>query len=97
MTRIALVCLLVVGVGLGAFLFGRSSATKSGTYHEGFLAGHEDAFGPYDGGWGYGELYIVTLRRGGPGETYQFADRWPMMPGIEYKACGKKLCSRPAR
>ncbi len=97
MTRIALVFLLVVGVGLGAFLFGRNSATKTGTYQQGFLAGHEDAFGPYDGGWGYGELYIVTLRRGGPGETYQFADRWPMMPGIEYRACGAKLCSRPAR
>jgi hypothetical protein len=94
--------LVVIAVGLGAFFVGRASvdsstATPDGRYTAGYLAGREDAFSGYDGGWGYGEPYIVVLRRAGPRITYEFAERWPMLGGVEYRACGRRVCSRPAR
>jgi hypothetical protein len=61
-----------------------------------FLAGRS-AFSGFDGGWAYATPYIVTLTRGGPGITYRFARRWPMLPDIEYRACGRGVCERPAR
>ena len=95
-----LLALLVIAVGLGAFFAGRSSAHSSKPterYEAGYLAGREAAFGEYDGGWGYGEPYIVVLRRGSPRITYAIAQRWPMLPGLEYRACGKTVCGRRAR
>jgi hypothetical protein len=93
--------LLLMGVGVGAFFLGRDSAprtrgTAPGAFKAGYLAGREAAFGNYDGGWGYGELYVVVLRRGGPRITYRVARRWPMFPGVEYRVCGRTLCSRKA-
>jgi hypothetical protein len=94
--------LLAVGLAAGAFLAGRESVGGSkpsatpGSYRAGYLAGREDAFGNFDGGWGYGDLYVVVLRRGGPGITYRVAERWPMHRGVEYRVCGRTLCTRPA-
>src|ERR1043165_6940528 len=42
-------------------------------------AGGEGAFAGFDGGWSYGQPYIVVLRRGGPGVTYAFASRRPLL------------------
>jgi hypothetical protein len=96
-----LIALLIAGVGAGVFFAGRQSAERRvsvarGGFEAGYLAGHEDAFSEYDGGWAYGTAYIVTLRRGGPGITYRFARRWPMMPGFDYSICGRLVCSHPA-
>jgi hypothetical protein len=97
MTRV-LVTVLVVAFGIVAFLGGRASKSGNGaSYHSGYLAGREDAFGNFDGGWGYGEPYIVELKRGSPQITYAIADRVTMEPGLEYRVCGRKLCTRPAR
>jgi len=89
---------LAIAVVAGAFFGGRASRGSStvprGSFAAGYLAGREDAFSGFDGGWTYGEPYIVTLRRGGPGITYRFARRWPMVPGIEYRACGHAVCRR---
>jgi hypothetical protein len=91
--------LLALAVGAAAFFAGRESADRSparplpGSY----AAGREAAFTGFDGGWDYGTPYIVTLERGGPGTTYRFARRWPMSPGLEYRACGRDVCSRKAR
>jgi hypothetical protein len=93
------VALLLVALAAGAFIAGRATArdhTPAG-YRAGYLAGREDAFGDYDGGWGYGEPYVVVLRRPSPQITYAFAERWPMEPGIEYRVCGKSVCSRRFR
>jgi len=95
-----LVTIVVVPVAAGAFLLGRelrpaAHATSSGqAFHLGYLAGREDAFAGYDGGWRYGAPYVVVLRRGGRGITYRFAQRWPMRPGVAYRACGHSLCRR---
>ena len=91
--------LVVLAVGTGAFALGRGTArhtdTAKSAFRAGYVAGREDAFGNFDGGWGYGEPYIVELRRGGPDITYAIAERWPMKRGVEYRLCGRSLCSRP--
>lgn len=95
-----LVSVMVVAVGAGAFAAGRGSVDRAappvarGSFETGFRAGHEDAFSGFDGGWALGAPYIVTLRRGGSGITYRFARRWPLLPGLEYRACGRGVCSR---
>jgi hypothetical protein len=89
------IALIVVCVGVGGFLVGRGSvrSTPDQSYEAGVLAGHEAAFCCYDGGWAYGDPYIVTLRRGSAGVTYRIARRWPMIPGFEYRACGRAICA----
>jgi hypothetical protein len=43
-----------------------------------------------------GDPYVVTLRPGGPGLTYRFDRRWPLLPGREYRICNEDIiCSRP--
>src|SRR4051812_1162106 len=106
--RAAVLIAVMIAVAGGAFLAGRASADRraapaaarphSGSYDAGYRAGHEDAFSGFDGGWILGDPYIVTLRRGGPGITYRFARRWPLLAGQEYRSCGRDIiCSRPAR
>src|SRR5262249_1176303 len=102
MKLIFLGVLLAVGIGVAAFFLGRVSAPAKpaaapGTFRAGDLAGREAAFGNFDGGWGYGDFYVVVLRRGGRRITYRVAQRWSMFPGREYRICGRTLCSRPAR
>lgn len=94
--RPALLLAVALAIAGGAFLFGRATATQS-TPPGGYYAGREDAFSGFDGGWVLGDPYIVTLRHGGPGVTYQFARRWPLLPGREYRICDQDIiCSRPA-
>ena len=98
-----LLALVVVAVGAGAFFAGRASVDRKapgpahGSFASGLRAGREAAFSGFDGGWGYDEPYIVTLRRGGAGVTYRFASRRPLRPGVEYRMCGKAVCVRRAR
>jgi hypothetical protein len=77
---------------------GRDAAAQRdgprGSFAAGYRSGRESAFSAFDGGWSYGAPYIVTLRRGGPGITYRFARRWPMTSGVEYRICGRKVCTR---
>ena len=97
-----LLVLVVIAVATGAFFVGRDSVGPRGatatrqSYARGYLAGREDVFLGYDGGWGYDEPYIIVLRRGGPGITYRIARRWPLQRGIEYHACARIVCSRRA-
>jgi hypothetical protein len=58
-----------------------------------FAAGREAAFSGFDGGWSYGVPYIVVLRRGGPGVTYEFASRRPMARGLAYRRCATGICT----
>ena len=103
--RVAALIVATIAVAGGAFLAGRATAGHSparvvawprpGSYDDGYRAGREDAFSGYDGGWVLGEPYIVTLRRGGPGITYRFARRWPLLPGREYRSCRQDIiCDR---
>jgi hypothetical protein len=93
-----LLALVVIAVGAGAFAVGRSSVDRHpakplpGGFAAGVRTGREAAFSGFDGGWGYGEPYIVTVRRGPPGVTYRFDRRRPLLPGYEYRLCGKAVC-----
>jgi hypothetical protein len=89
----AVVCLVVVAVGIGAFYGGRASKDTRPAISGSFAAGREAAFDGFDGGWSYGRPYIVVLRRGGPGVTYQFASRRPLVSGFDYKLCGQAVCA----
>jgi hypothetical protein len=104
--RVVALIAFVLAVAGGAFLAGRATAGHGsapaparphpGTYDAGYLAGREDAFSGFDGGWVLGDPYIVTLGRGGPGITYRFARRWPLLAGHEYRSCSQDIiCSRP--
>jgi hypothetical protein len=99
-TRIRL-GIVVIAVGAAAFIAGRASVddhagpVPRGSYAAGVRAGHEAAFAGFDGGWAFHAPYVVTLRRGGPGITYVFDRRWPLLPGFEYRACGRGVCRRP--
>ena len=99
MGRTPLVALVLVAIAAGAFVAGRATVHRRvvRSVPASFAAGHEAAFGGFDGGWAYATPYIVTLRRGGPGITYRFARRWVMHPGAEYRICGRGICSRAAR
>ncbi len=88
------VWLLVVAIGIGAFYGGRASKDERPAAVGGFAAGREAAFNGFDGGWTYGQPYIVVLRRGGPGVTYQFASRRPLLAGRDYRRCGNAICAR---
>ena len=88
-----------MAIAAGAFTLGRASVhhRRPPATAGSFAAGREAAFSGFDGGWAYGTPYIVTLRRGGPGITYRFARRWTMLPGVEYRICGRGICSRGGR
>jgi hypothetical protein len=94
----ALLALVVVAVGAGAFFAGRASVDRhavrpaAGSFASGVLAGREAAFSGFDGGWSYGAPYIVVLQRGGAGVTYRFASRRPLLRGLDYRVCGKAVC-----
>jgi hypothetical protein len=99
MARWLLVALVIAGVGVGAFLVGRGSVDRErapaprGGFADAYRSGREDAFSGFDGGWDFETPYIVTLRHAGGGITYRVARRWPMEPGVEYRACGATVCS----
>ena len=87
---------VVVLIGIGAF-YGGGGSKGARTNHPpavtgSYAAGREAAFNGFDGGWSYGQPYIVVLKRGGPGVTYQFASRRPVVPGFDYQLCGKTVC-----
>jgi hypothetical protein len=88
--------LAVVAIGIGAFYGGRASKDERPAVTGSYAAGREAAFNGFDGGWSYGQPYIVVLKRGAPGVTYQFASRRPMAAGLQYQLCAGKVCARRA-
>jgi hypothetical protein len=99
--RIWTLIAVALAAAAAGFAVGRSTDTRrpaahpAGSYADGYRAGREDAFSGFDGGWGLGEPYIVILRRGRAGTTYEFARRWPLRGGRGYRSCRRDLvCSR---
>jgi hypothetical protein len=91
--RLLLGLALLAGIAVGAFALGRDSAPSQPVVTGSFAAGREAAFSGFDGGWSYGVPYIVVLRRGGPGVTYEFASRRPMARGLAYRRCATGICT----
>jgi len=44
-------------------------------FRAGYVAGANDAFGGFDGGWALGTPYAITLERGSGGVSYRIAKR----------------------
>ena len=60
------------------------------------MAGTNDAFAGYDGGWQLNVPWIVTLRGGSGQIAYRIRDRTQVEPGIAYYLCpdGRSLCQQ---
>jgi hypothetical protein len=72
---------------------GQRNATGQ-AFKDGYVAGMNDVFAGYDGGWAMHVPWIVTLG-GGPGQVvYRILDREQVEPGIDYYLCadGHSVC-----
>jgi hypothetical protein len=65
-------------------------------FASGYVAGLDDAFGGYDGGWSLATPYLITLDAGTGGATYRIASRIELRPGVSYYLCpdGTRICQR---
>jgi hypothetical protein len=65
-------------------------------FDRGYVAGADDAFGGYDGGWSLGVPYLITLGHPGGPITYRIVSRTEMVPGVDYYLCpdGRSICQR---
>ena len=66
-------------------------------FTSGYVAGINDAFGGYDGGWSLAAPYLVTLGPGTGGATYRIASRLDLRAGVSYYLCpdGSGICQEP--
>ncbi|MEN3303885.1 MAG: hypothetical protein V7603_87, partial [Micromonosporaceae bacterium] len=65
-------------------------------FDAGYVAGANDVFGGYDGGWSPGVPYLVTLGHPGGPIGYRILSRTEMVPGVSYYLCpdGRSVCRR---
>ena len=56
---------------------GSRSAARRG-FDAGYVAGANDAFGGFDGGWSFTTPYRITLRKGSGAITYRIDTRRPL-------------------
>lgn len=63
-------------------------------FEAGYVAGLNDAFAGYDGGWTLHVPWIVTLEPGSGQVVYRIQDRTQLVPGVDYYLCpdGHTLC-----
>lgn len=63
----------------------------------GYAGGANDVFAGYDGGWGLGTPYVITLEHGTGSITYRIETRTELEPGVAYYLCpdGRSLCRQP--
>ena len=65
-----------VGVREGRAL--QVPATGRRAFEAGYVAGANDVFGGFDGGWALETPYVVTIARGSDGITYRLDSRRPL-------------------
>jgi hypothetical protein len=53
----------------------RRSARRA--FHAGYVAGANDVFGGFDGGWSFTRSYVIKLKRGSGAITYRIDSRRP--------------------
>jgi hypothetical protein len=63
-------------------------------FDAGYVAGADDAFAGYDGGWTFNVPYVVTLVPGTNQIVYAIDTRELVQPGVDYRLCadGHTLC-----
>jgi hypothetical protein len=82
---------------VGQALSGEDRDAATAQFNSGYVAGINDAFGGYDGGWSVAEPYVVTLAAGTNGATYRIATRTIVVAGVSYYLCpdGSGICQQP--
>jgi hypothetical protein len=68
-------------------------------FRSGYVAGANDAFSGYDGGWSFGQPYLVTLAHPDGPIGYRITSRVEMASHVDYYLCpdGRTVCQRPHR
>ena len=76
----------------------RREAGKA-AFDAGYVAGANDVFGGFDGGWSLTSPYVITIRRATGRVTYRIDSRVPMRPGFHYRRCPRAtgVCEVPRR
>jgi hypothetical protein len=80
----------------GVALPARERRTARLAFDAGYVAGANDVFAGYDGGWSLRVPWIVTLEGGSGKIVYRIRDRTRVEPGVKYYLCpdGHSLCHR---
>jgi hypothetical protein len=75
----------------------RSRHLARRAFSAGYIAGADDVFAGYDGGWALGTPYIVVLEHGGGRQDYRISTRTALKPGVAYALCGDGtgICEHP--
>ncbi len=73
------------------------AAAAKRAFDDGYVAGTNDVFAGYDGGWATGVPYVITIELGGGNIDYRIVDRDQLEPGVDYFLCpsGHGLCHAP--
>jgi hypothetical protein len=68
-------------------------------FDAGYVAGANDVFAGYDGGWALGVPYVVTVVEAAGHIIYRIKSREPIEPNVNYFLCpdGHSLCQEPRR
>ena len=63
-------------------------------FQAGYVAGLDDSWGSFDGGWNIGQPYVVVIGKGVAGAAYRIASRELLAPGTTYRLCpgGSSIC-----
>jgi hypothetical protein len=71
----------------------KSTATA---FNDGYVAGENDVFTGYDGGWAVSAPYVIALAVGDGPVVYRIASRTPLEPSVDYYLCpgGHSLCQQ---
>jgi len=80
----------------GAALPANAQRPVKDAFDAGYVAGMNDVFSGYDGGWRTGVPYVITLVRGERAVTYRIASRAEVRDGVRYALCpgGHALCEQ---
>jgi hypothetical protein len=68
---------------LGEALSPEDRGAARRVFDAGYVAGANDAFGGFDGGWGLSKPYVITLKRGSGAITYRIDTRRPAGAGTQ--------------
>jgi hypothetical protein len=81
----------------GAALPAGARAPVRAAFEAGYVAGANDVFTGYDGGWAMSSPYLVVLAPGGAGVSYRILTRTPVVAGVDYHLCtnGSDICQQP--
>jgi hypothetical protein len=83
----------------GVALPGNSRQPVRDAFNAGYVAGANDAFAGYDGGWTTSVPYVVTLDGGSGQIVYRIDSRTPVEAHVNYYLCadGHDICQERRR